>query len=780
MLEAIGRICRAPGGDTLIAWMKDHAPTWLVQMPTFLGPAESETLQQKLQGATRDRMLREFSEGIEVMTEQRPFILVLEDLQWSDYSTLDLLAALAHRQERARFLAIGTYRPEEMLAPGNPLNRIAQELRIHNLCAELALGPLQEDDVAAYLCARFSVNPFPEALVRAFHRRTEGNPLFLINVVDDLVAQGVFEQTAQGWTFPGGVEVVEERIPQNVRLLVAKQGERLLPMERRVLEAASIVGMEFSAALVATALEAAEEEVEEWSAGLATRQHFLQPAGFSAWPDGTRSERYRFLHALYQHLWHERVGIARRQRMSRRIAEREEAAYGDRAEEVAAELAVYFEQGQDYGRAAYYRARAADNAIRRCAHQEAVTHLNKGLKLLSVLPDTPERTQRELALHATLGISLQAIRGYGNPAVEQVYAHAQKLAQQAREPAQLFPVLFGLWQLHLVRAEYRTARELGEQLLNLADSTRDSGLLVEAHGAVGVTLFHLGEIVSARMHLERSTSLYEPDRHRSHVRTYNQDPWVACQSYSGQALWLLGYPDQGLRRTQEAWRYAQDLAHPFSQAFALHDVVLLYQFHRDVPAVLREAEMLLTLSREHGFPMWELAAMGLQGWAYAEQGRAAEGLARMRQGASERRDIGTRLRIPYHQTRIAELCGKAGQPTEGLAQLQKAFALIEVTGERWWEAEMYRVRGELTRQNLKPQLPRVAEQEAEECFHKAVEIARRQQAKSLELRAVTSLSRLWHAQGKHEQARSVLAEIYSWFTEGFETADLQEAKTLLG
>lgn len=695
VLEALGRLCRAPRGAFLLDWMKQHAPTWLVQMPALLDQTDQEVLQSRVQDSTRARMLREMSEGIEILSQQTPFILVLEDLHWSDASTLNLLASIAQREENARLLILGSYRPEEGLGEGHPLRALTQALRSHTLCQHLALHTLSEAAVAEYVDRRFPASALPELFPQALYRITGGNPFFLGAFIDDLIERGLLTHSDNSWQLYGGLAAVTAAVPENIRQLIGRQIERLPVREQEILEAASVVGMEFPIAVVAAALQASEEEIEKASAKLAARRYFLQPAGFAEWPNGTDSARYRFLHALYQQLWHERIGLARRQHLSQRIAVRIEAAYGDHTDKVAAELAVYFEQGRNVARATHYCARAAEKAIRRCAYQEAVSHLKKGLELLATLPDSPERAQQELPLRITLGISLQAIRGYGNVEVEQAYTSAQKLSRQAHEPEQLFRVLFGLWIFHVVRAEYRTAQELGAQLLDLAETAHDTGLLVEAHGAVGVTLFHLGEIVAALTHLERSTSLYDPEKHRSHVRIYNQDPWVACRSYSGQALWLLGYPAQALQRTQEAWRYAQDLAHPFSQAFALSDMTLIHQLHGEVAAVQEETEALIALSREYNFPMWQLTAMERQAWAQAKQGHADAGLDLMHRAMGMRHNIGAHIRIPYRQARLAELYGKAGQSAQGLTQLQGAFAVVEATEERWWEAEMYRIKGEL-------------------------------------------------------------------------------------
>jgi len=809
VLEALGRLCRAPGGEQLVDWMKEHAPTWLVQMPTLLNTGILAALQSKLQDATRERMLREMMEGIEVLTTtMRPFVLVLEDLQWSDHSTVELLTALARRQDPARLLVLGTYRPDELLEKQHPLHEVVQELRVHGLGVELGLELLNETEVAAYLRNRFPRNSFPTSLVQLLYQRTEGIPLFLTNVVDDFIAQGVIGQSNDEWTLQSSVEAIEREIPESIRLLVAKQSARLLPMEQQLLQAASVTGMDFSAAAVAAALEADVAEVEEWCAGLAARQRFLRRMGISQWPDGTLTERYGFIHALYQHLWHERVGLGRRHQWHLRIGSRQELAYGDHAHEIASELALHFEQGRDFGRAVRYRAQAAENALRRYAYQEAIVHLTRGVEFLNTLPETPERTRHELNLRGTLGIALQANRGWGNPEVEKAYTRARDLCQKVKEPTQLFLVFFGLFQFHLTRAEYKTAYELTEQLLSLAQSTRDPALLVQAHGAMGVASFFLGELTAARTQFEQSKEYYDSHRHRNHAMTYGQDPWVACQSSLAEVLWLLGYPDQALKRANESVAFAQELSHPFSLAFALYSAALVCQFRREASALQQQADVLLTLARQQRFPLWELGAQSLQGWVLADQGQGVAGVALIRQGSPERRATATAMRLPYHQARLAEAYEKSNQTEEGLAQIKKALTTAANTSERWWEPELYRLKGELTlkqfgvqsqdkskpvkadqgKSGVRSPRPEVSstqhptpntQSEAEECFHKAIELARRQSAKSLELRAVVSLSRLWQQQGKKKPAHKMLQEIYTWFTEGFDTIDLQEAKALL-
>jgi predicted ATPase len=326
----------------------------------------------------------------------------------------------------------------------------------------------------------------------------------------------------------------------------------------------------------------------------------------------------------------------------------------------------------------------------------------------------------------------------------------------------------------MVRAELQTTSELGEQLFSLAQRVQDPALLLEANRVMGLTMYWLGEMAPARAHLEQGTALYDPQQHRSHAFVYGQDPGVACRCLAAWPIWVLGYPDQALQSIHEALTLTQELTHPYSVVYALSMGVLVHQFRREAQAVQERAEELIGLSTEHGFPFWLAYGTILRGWALTAQGEGAEGIDQMRQGLVAHRATGAELQRPYFLSLLAEAYGKVGQPEQGLTVLAEALAMVDNTGECDWEAELYRLKGELLLIQHGQK-----EGEAEECFRKAVDTARRQQAKSFELRATVSLSRLWHEQGKREEAHQLLAEIYGWFTEGFDTADLKEAKVLL-
>jgi predicted ATPase len=795
ILEALGRLCRAPGGDHLIVLLSQYAPTWLVQLSMLLNADELAALQPRVQGVTRGRMLREMAETLEALTAERPLVLVLEDLHWSDTSTLDLLAALARRKERARLLVLGTYRPVEMLNDGHLLNNVMQELQAHTLCTELELGLLNAADIAAYLRMRFPESVFPTGLAQALSQRTEGNPLFLVNVVEDLVAQGVLVLENSCWALQGDLEAIAMEVPKSIRQLIARQSARLLPAEQHVLEAASMTGMEFSAAAVAAALEENAIVVEEKCAGLANRQHFLRPVGLSEWPDGTVAARYAFLHALYQQLWHERVSPGRLQQWHQRIGERKEAAYGARAGEIAAELAVHFEQGRNYRRALHYFQQAAQNALQRSAHTEAIAHLTKGLELLTTLPDTPERRQQELGLQMALGPALMATKGFAVPEVEKSFARARELCERIGSTPQLFPVLVGISSFYVLQGKLQIGRELREQLLRLAHETQDPARLLEAHNSLGTVLFFLGEFSLARTHLEQGIVLYDPRQHSPQAFLHKQDPLVICCTYLALILWHLGYPQQALERMQQALNRARELSHPFSLALALPFASMLHLYRRETQVTQELGEATIALCTQHGFPLFLSMGTLYRGWALAKQGQGEQGIAQMRQGLTVYQATGQEAGQPHYLTLLAEAYGNTGQVEEGLNVLAEALAVAHKNGEHRSEAELYRLHGELMLQqeNQKAKIKRQKskiktdprsltpdpQSEAEADFLKAIDIARQQQAKSLELRAAMSLARLWRQQGKQHEARDMLSELYNWFTEGFDTKDLQEAKALL-
>ena len=788
VLDALGHLRDRSGIELFVQFFARYAPTWLLQMPALLDHVDMDTLQRKTHGTNRERMLREFIEAVEAFTiqaESQPaplLVLIVEDLHWGDYSTVDLLSALARRRTPARLMIIGTYRSAGGLSNNHPLRPLLQELRSHGQCSELPLNGWQEADIEQYLTKRFPHSVLPARLASFLYQRTRGNPLFLVHLINDLIEQHLLVKDDEGWAFQGTLEVIATYVPETSRQLILRQMARVTPQEAHVLSAASVAGTEFSAAAVAAALQTDLEAIEESCQQLVEGEEFLRPAGISEWPDTTKTSRYAFRHALFQELWYEQVPLQRRQRFHRHIGERLEQAYTHHTKDVAAELALHFEQGRDFQRALPYLQQAAQNAIQRFAHQEAASHLTRGLQLLTTLPDTPTRARQELGLQITLGPTLMVAKGYAAPEVEHAFSRARELCQQMGDALPLFPVLLGTCGFYLVRAELQKARELGAHCLNLAQQGRDPDQLLGSHSVLGLTLFYQGAFSVAHEHQQQVLALYDPQRHRMVALRSGEDARITGLYQRAIALWLLGYPQQALLKGQEAFALAQDLGHPFIRTGALVWTGCWLPFlRRDVHVVQSQAKTVVALSRDLGFPVWAAVGRIFQGWALVEQEQKEEGTHHLEQGLAALRATGAGLNYPNYMALLAEAYAKGGQPDRGLALLAESFAIIDKTGERHFAAELHRLKGELLlQQRATQETGSGVYQEAEEYFQKALAIARTQHARSLELRAVMSLYRLHSAQGREEASRSALTVLYDSFTEGWETPDLQEAKALLG
>jgi DNA-binding winged helix-turn-helix (wHTH) protein/predicted ATPase len=772
LLEALGHLSHGPDHREVLDAVRRYAPMWLVQLPALLSETELERLQRQVQGVTAARMLREFAEVLDVLTAEAPLVLVLEDLHWSDRPTVEALAYVAQRRGPARLLVLGTYRPVDAAVQGHVLRHMVRELCGRAQAVELRLELLPAEDVAAYVTGRLG-GPVSARLAAFVYERTEGNALFLVNIVEHLVQQGLVVLREEQWTLQDGAEAKVASLPEGLRQLLIRRLEDLPSAARLVLEPASVAGDQFTVAAVAAGARCPVEDVEAACEQLAAQRQFLEDIGLGEWPDGTSSGRYQFTHALYRHVLYEGLGTVRRRHLHRRIGLRLEVGYGAQAREIAAQLAVHFERGGEIPRAVHYWQQAGDNAAQRNAYPEAIAALQKGLALLMTLPESPERLQHELALQLALGELLRATKGVGSPDVGEVYSRAYTLCQQTGERPPLARVLWGLSQFQMTQGQVTTAGASAQQLLDLAQRQPDTGYLVEGHFLMGTMAFYRGDFLAARTHLEQSWHLSDTLPSPTATLRGGFVRGVTPRTSLARVLWALGYADQAQQRSQEALVLARQGEHLPSLAYAECFVALVCQCRRDVAAVQAHADALMTLAAAQSWPLRAEQGRILWGWALAMQGEAAAGVAHLRQGLASP-DVGPEHLRPHWLALLAEAYGRAGQPEAGLQVLAEAVTLMATT-ELWWsEAEMSRLQGELRLQLASPEIP-----QAEACFQQALDVARRQQAKSLELRAALSLSGLWQQQGQREAARNLLGPIYGWFTEGFATPDLQAAKVLL-
>jgi TOMM system kinase/cyclase fusion protein len=686
---------------------------------------------------------------------QQPVLFVMEDLHWVDPTTLEFLGLLVDQGPTARILTLLTCRPD-FTPPWTGRAHLTQ----------VTLNRLPHRQAAEMTGRVAHGKALPPEVVAQVVAKTDGVPLFVEELTKMVLESGLLQERAERYELAGPLPPLA--IPATLHDSLMARLDRLA-MVKAVAQLGATLGREFTYELLQAVAPWDAETLQRGLQQLVAAE-FLYQRGVP--PQAT----YLFKHVLIQDAAYQSLLKSTRQRHHQHIAQVVEARFPELCATQPELLAHHYTTAGLSAQAIPYWQRAGQRALERSAHVEAIAHLIKGLELLQTLPDTPERTQQELAVQTTLGPALLAIKGYAAPEVGEVYARARELCQRVGDTPQLFPTLYGLYYFHVIRAEFRLAREQAEQLLRLAQQQQDPSLLLVAHHTLAGALFHLGELTLARAHLEQGMALYDAQQHHALAFRYGIDLGVYFLAYAARPLWLLGFPDQAHTAIRGALRLARQLVHPFSLAFTLHWAATTHQLRREATAAHEQAEASMAFSREQGFAIWVPGGTVLQGWALTEQGQVEEGIAHMRQGMAAWQGTGAEVDRPYYLALLAEGYRKAGRTAEGLHVLAEALAVMETIGERYYEAELYRLKGEL---HLAHQSNGRSWLEAEEHFRQALNVARRRQAKSLELRVAMSLARLWQQQGKRDEARELLGPIYGWFTEGFDTADLREAKALL-
>jgi TOMM system kinase/cyclase fusion protein len=685
--------------------------------------------------------------------EQHPVLFIVEDLHWTDPSTLELLNLVIEQIPTTSLFALFTCRPT--FQPSWSHRSYLTEMTVNRL------SPAQVAQIVTYMA---DGKTFPPEVLQQIIAKTDGVPLFVEEMTKAILESGQLKAVDGHYELVGSLSTFT--IPATLQDSLMGRLDRLGTV-KGIAQLAAVIGRGFAYDLLQTVsqLDAATLQRE---LGRLVDAEIVYQRGVP--PHAT----YIFKHALIRDAAYESLLKSTRQQYHRRIVQGLEAQFPETVVAQPELLAHHCSEAGLIAPAVGYWQKAGQSAVQRSAHVEAIAHLRTGLALLQTLPETRERVQREVDMLIALGASLVATQGQAAPEVGQTYTRARQLCQPLDEPQRLFPVLRGLYNYYAVRAEHQTARALCEQLMTLAQHAQDPTLLLVACHSLGTTLFWVGAAAAAHTHFARGIALYEAQQHRATAFLYGQDVGVTCLSRAAWVLWYLGYPDQGRTRLQMALTLAQQLAHPFSLGYALTSAAVFHQCRREARAVQEHTEAAIRLATEQGFPFWRTFSGMLHGWALAHQGQAQAGIEQITQGLSAHRATGAEQARSYYLAFLVEAYGMQGEPEPGLAVLTEALTLMDTTGERWYEPELYRLKGELLLQ-----LSSDNQAEAENCFQQAITVARSQQAKSLELRAATSLARLWHQQGKRQEAHDLLAPVYHWFTEGFDTADLQDAKALL-
>jgi len=690
----------------------------------------------------------------------QPIELLFEDLQWLDCETEAFLAYFIERLVSTPILLLVNYRPEYLPAwtAGH--------------CSQLRLEPLGPSEAQGLLTALLANDPTLAPLKQLILEKTDGNPFFMEEVIQTLVEEKFLLGEPGNYRIERTPAVLH--IPTTVQGVLAARIDRLPVAEKELLQTLAVIGKEFPFSLIQCICDGRVAQMDDDLRDLLAR---LEAAEFIYQRPAFPEVEYSFKHALTQEVAGHSLLTERRSALHERTAQAIEALFPTRISDYCSELAHHYRLSGNIPKAVEYLQRTGQQALENSAQLDAMSHLEAALELLKHLPDTPARTHQELTLLLSLGPALMAVRGYGAPEVAATYTRALALCEQVGDDS-LFPVLLGLRTYYQLRAQYSTACELGERLLTVAQSTQDPDLLVDAHAALGATLFFQGDLRNALEHQERARALYIPDRHRPHAIMYGMDPGYAL-TFSSWSLWFLGFPDQASKRSQDILALDKKISHPFTLAFTLSATSILGQFRHDVQLAEECADAAINLSLERGFPFYLAWGNILQGWARAEQGYVDEGIAQLTNGIATYQAAGAELGCSYFLALLAVAHERVGQPQAGLDAVTEALSTVSRTDEHFYEAELYRLKGALILQCLdEGGQDSPMRREAQTCFQRAISIARQQGAKSLELRATVSLARLWAAQDK-EAARQMLAAIYSFFTEGFDSVDLLQAKALL-
>ena len=686
------------------------------------------------------------------LSERQPMLFILEDLHWTDPTTLEFIDLLIDQTPTASLYVLLTCRSEFQPSWSH-----------RSYLTEMTINRLSQDQVEQIATQVACGKTLPREIIEQLVAKSDGVPLYVEERTKAVLESGVLKETNEHYALTAPVTSLS--IPATLQDSLMARLDRLMTA-KVVAQLGAVMGRQFSYALL-QAVSQLDEAMLQYELNRLVEAELVYQRGVI--PQAT----YIFKHALVVTTAYESLLRSTRQGHHQRIAAVLAEAFPETAETQPELLAHHYTEGGLSEKAVGYWHRAGQKAVERSAHVEANNHLNKGLVLLQGLPKTVERHEQELALRITLGNALIAAKGHAAPEVGSIYSQARQLCQQVGETRLLFPTLYGLWVFNTVRANHRTAYDLGEELIRLVQPHDDSGRLT-AHRALGWTLLLQGDLLTSQEHFEQLVTLYDPAKHSALATLYGQDHGTVGFSYGSLVLWLRGYPDRALQRSREAVALAQDLSHPLSLAYALGFAAIFHQMRRETQTTLERAEAVITLSADFDIPLWRAWGMVPKGWALVEQREIEAGMDRISWGMDTAQTMGAELLHPYFLGLLAEACGKTGKPQEGCIVLTKALALVAKNAERWFDAELHRLKGEL----LLQQSPDT-HTEAASCFHQAISIAQNQSAKSWELRAATSLARLWQSQDKRKEAYDLLAPVYGWFTEGFDTADLQDARTLL-
>jgi predicted ATPase len=773
ILEALDSLQKNEQLGGIARLIRAVAPSWYVQI---MPPSDNESSAARLAAETAtgspERLKRELAALFEELGRMQPVVLCFDDMHWADPSTTDLLAYLARRIDSTRLMIIATCRPSDLAQARHPFLSVKLDLIARGMCREITPGSLDLVAVARYIALQYPEHGFPSDFARLVHERSEGNPLFMADLLRDLRRRQQLRQKDGRWVLADDLLAVERELPESIRSAVQRKIEALDDADRRLLGAASVQGVDFDTALIAGALQLPEEDVEDRLDRLEREHALVRFVDEHETRDRALTLRYRFAHHLYYSAFYESLRGTRRAALSRAIAERLVQRVGEEPCECAGPLAVLFETGRDFVRAAQYWNRAAQAAARLHAHDETARLARRGLNLLAQEPESPARAEAELDLQITYGLALKTGRGYAVPEVGAAYARARVLCRQVLDPARVVPVLMGLSAHHIVAGEITTSRDVALEMLELFERLGDPNLQMMGNWSLGAALFHLGELRVGHDHLARGLELYDPAFHRERVWQTGIEPGIFCRCEYSRTLTLLGFPDQGLAAVRAAVAQARALDHPQPLAFALLFEIFTHIARRSPREVQRTYEQLAVVCHAHGIAQEVQWAAPLCGRALVELGDVKRGLRVLEEGLAAQTVTRSALLRPYYFVLLAGALLRVKEYVRAQRALDDSRAVAASTSQNAYAAEHHRLQAELLAVTGR-------HDEAEANYREALATAASQEARWLELRGARAFASFLAANDRPDEARAILAPALERITEGHATLDYVYADGLL-
>jgi predicted ATPase len=772
VLEVLDSLQHSEQHGGLSRLLRALAPSWYVQiMPASEDDSSAVRLAADTALGSQERLKREIATLLEELTRMHPVVLCFDDMHWADPSTTDLIAYLAHRIEEMRLLILITCRPSDLAQARHPFLAVKLDLVARGVCREIRPGPLDEAAVGRYLTLQFPEHNLPKRLAAVIHQRTEGHPLFVVDLIRELRRRQLLRQQDGKWILTEDLASLEQTMPESVRSLVQRKIDALDEADRRLLGAASVQGLDFDSAVIGAVLNRSQDEIEDALDRIEREHALVRFVDEHEADNGELMLRYRFAHHIYHNAFDGSLRATRRASLSQSIAEQLIARLGAQPCDCAGDIALLLEGARDPVRAAEYWNLAAQASARLYAHDETARLARRGLSLLERVPDSPQKAAAEVGLQMTYGVSVKTSQGYAVPEVGRAFARARELCGRIDDPARVVPVLIGLATHHIVAGEITTSRDVALEMLDLFNKLGDPNLQMIGQWSLGVALFHLGELDVSHEHLARALELYDPAFHKRRVWETGVDPGIFCKCEFARTSTLRGHADQGLQLVRDAVAEARAVEHPQPLAFALAFSMMIYLLRREPVHVCRVYEELSDLCRTHGIAQELQWGAPFRGRALVELGQVAQGIEEMKDGLAAHTLIRSTLLRPYYLVLLAGGLLRARRFDEALAVLTESRRVADETSQHVYDSEQRRLEAEVL-------LKCGRGADAERLYRESLKTAQDQGAVWLALRAARGYASYLVDAGRPAEAREVL-QICGSVPQGHDTMDYVYAEALL-